>query len=147
GRTRTRERARAGFDRSGDDRDPDAAACRGRTCGVVRKSDRGGRQTFFHAGAGEPVRHREARGHGRDHGRRGAARRDISARGRRIDGDVAPARTAAQFWRGDEIDLAKLPIQTCWPGEPAPLITWPLIVTKGPSDRREDNYNLGIYRM
>jgi 4-hydroxy-3-polyprenylbenzoate decarboxylase len=50
-------------------------------------------------------------------------------------------------WRGDEIDLAKLPIQTCWPGEPAPLITWPLIVTKGPGDRREDNYNLGIYRL
>jgi 4-hydroxy-3-polyprenylbenzoate decarboxylase len=50
-------------------------------------------------------------------------------------------------WRDDEIDLAKLPIQTCWPGEPAPLITWPLIVTKGPSDRREDNYNLGIYRL
>jgi 4-hydroxy-3-polyprenylbenzoate decarboxylase len=50
-------------------------------------------------------------------------------------------------WRGDEIDLGKLPIQTCWPGEPAPLITWPLIVTKGPSDKREDNYNLGIYRM
>jgi 4-hydroxy-3-polyprenylbenzoate decarboxylase len=50
-------------------------------------------------------------------------------------------------WRGDEIDLAKLPIQTCWPGEPAPLITWPLIVTKGPSDKREDNYNLGIYRL
>jgi len=48
---------------------------------------------------------------------------------------------------GDDIDLTKLPIQTCWPGEPAPLITWPLIVTKGPSDTREDNYNLGIYRM
>src|ERR1700748_1839695 len=49
--------------------------------------------------------------------------------------------------RGDDIDLAKLPIQTCWPGEPAPLITWPLIVTKGPSDAAEDNFNLGIYRM
>jgi 4-hydroxy-3-polyprenylbenzoate decarboxylase len=48
---------------------------------------------------------------------------------------------------GDDIDLAKLPIQTCWPGEPAPLITWPLVVTKGPGDKREDNYNLGIYRM
>jgi len=48
---------------------------------------------------------------------------------------------------GDDIDLTKLPIQTCWPGEPAPLITWPLVVTKGPSDKREDNYNLGIYRM
>ncbi len=50
-------------------------------------------------------------------------------------------------WRGDEIDLAKLPVQTCWPGEPAPLITWPLVVTKGPGGRREDDFNLGIYRM
>src|ERR1700755_1601142 len=49
--------------------------------------------------------------------------------------------------RGDDIDLSKLPVQTCWPGEPAPLITWPLVVTKGPTDAREDNYNLGIYRM
>lgn len=49
--------------------------------------------------------------------------------------------------RGADIDLARLPIQTCWPGEPAPLITWPLVVTKGPGEAREDNYNLGIYRM
>lgn len=49
--------------------------------------------------------------------------------------------------QGDEIDLSRLPIQTCWPGEPAPLITWPLIVTKGPGKRREDDFNLGIYRM
>ncbi len=49
--------------------------------------------------------------------------------------------------RGDDIDLSRLPIQTCWPGEPAPLITWPLVVTKGPSGAREDNFNLGIYRM
>ncbi len=48
---------------------------------------------------------------------------------------------------GDQIDLAALPIQTCWPGEPAPLITWPLVVTKGPGKRKEDDYNLGIYRM
>jgi 4-hydroxy-3-polyprenylbenzoate decarboxylase len=53
---------------------------------------------------------------------------------------------------GDQIDLAALPIQSCWPGEPAPLITWPLVVTKGPTagekgrDRRDD-FNLGIYRM
>ncbi len=46
-------------------------------------------------------------------------------------------------WQGADIDLAKLPIQTCWPGEPAPLITWPLVVTQGADDR----YNLGIYRM
>lgn len=48
---------------------------------------------------------------------------------------------------GDEVDLDELPIQTCWPGEPAPLITWPLVVTKGPGKRREDDFNLGIYRM
>ncbi len=49
--------------------------------------------------------------------------------------------------RGAEIDLALLPIQTCWPDEPAPLITWPLVVTKGPGNAREDGFNLGIYRM
>jgi len=53
---------------------------------------------------------------------------------------------------GDGVDLGALPIQTCWPGEPAPLITWPLVVTQGPSAgapeaRREDGFNLGIYRM
>ena len=49
--------------------------------------------------------------------------------------------------RGGEIDLAALPVQTCWPGEAGPLITWPLVVTKGPGARREDGFNLGIYRM
>ncbi len=49
--------------------------------------------------------------------------------------------------QGGDIDLNRLPIQGCWPGEPAPLITWPLIVTKGPSPAREDDFNLGIYRM
>ncbi|MFT6581664.1 MAG: 4-hydroxy-3-polyprenylbenzoate decarboxylase [Alphaproteobacteria bacterium] len=50
---------------------------------------------------------------------------------------------------GDDIDLARLPIQTCWPGEPAPLITWPLVVTQGPDPKgdRTDGYNLGVYRM
>ena len=53
---------------------------------------------------------------------------------------------------GDDIDLSRLPVQTCWPGEPAPLITWPLVVTQGPEagqdggDNRDD-FNLGIYRM
>jgi len=49
--------------------------------------------------------------------------------------------------KGADIDLTALPVQTCWPGEPAPLITWPLVVTKGPSADREDDFNLGIYRM
>jgi len=45
---------------------------------------------------------------------------------------------------GDEVDLSKLPIQTCWPGDAAPLITWALVVTKGPNKERQ---NLGIYRQ
>ena len=49
--------------------------------------------------------------------------------------------------KGDRIDLTALPVQGCWPGEPAPLITWGLVVTKGPSEDREDDFNLGIYRM
>ncbi|MGN7661210.1 MAG: UbiD family decarboxylase [Anaplasma sp.] len=48
---------------------------------------------------------------------------------------------------GDDVDLSSLPVQTCWPGEPAPLITWPVVVTRGPSASREDNFNLGVYRM
>ncbi|WP_417317046.1 UbiD family decarboxylase [Emcibacter sp.] len=48
---------------------------------------------------------------------------------------------------GDDIDLSRLPVQGCWPGEPAPLITWPLVVTKGPGKVAEDDFNLGIYRM
>jgi len=49
--------------------------------------------------------------------------------------------------QGDDVDLGALPVQTCWPGEPAPLITWPLVVTRGPGDGRTDAFNLGIYRM
>src|SRR5512145_1738269 len=60
---------------------------------------------------------------------------------------VSGAACQEVVWQGADIDLARLPVQVCWPGEPAPLITWPLVVTKGPSGRREDNYNLGIYRM
>jgi len=45
---------------------------------------------------------------------------------------------------GDDVDLSKLPIQTCWPGDVAPLITWALVVTKGP---HKDRQNLGIYRQ
>src|SRR5438034_3456211 len=60
---------------------------------------------------------------------------------------VAAAPCQEIVLRGDDIDLARLPIQTCWPGEPAPLITWPLVVTKGPGRGREDGFNLGIYRM
>ena len=45
---------------------------------------------------------------------------------------------------GKDVDLASLPIQHCWPGDAAPLITWGLVVTRGPSKTRQ---NLGIYRQ
>ncbi len=45
---------------------------------------------------------------------------------------------------GSDIDLARLPIQTCWPGDVAPLITWALVITKGPHKERQ---NMGIYRQ
>ena len=66
-----------------------------------------------------------------------------------ISGRVMGAKPPAQevVLQGDEVDLDRLPIQTCWPDEAGPLITWPLIVTRGPSGRKEDGYNLGIYRM
>ncbi len=44
----------------------------------------------------------------------------------------------------DDVDLAKIPIQTCWPGDAGPLITWALVVTKGP---RKERQNMGIYRQ
>ena len=46
--------------------------------------------------------------------------------------------------QGDEVNLHELPIQTCWPGDAAPLVTWPLVITRGPGKER---LNLGIYRM
>ena len=45
---------------------------------------------------------------------------------------------------GDDVDLSRIPVQTCWPGDAAPLITWGLVVTRGP---RKSRQNLGIYRM
>lgn len=47
-------------------------------------------------------------------------------------------------WEGNDVDLARLPVQTCWPGDAGPLITWGLTVTRGPHKTRQ---NLGIYRQ
>jgi 4-hydroxy-3-polyprenylbenzoate decarboxylase len=47
-------------------------------------------------------------------------------------------------WEGSDADLSRIPIQTCWPGDVAPLITWGLTVTRGPNKTRQ---NLGIYRQ
>jgi 4-hydroxy-3-polyprenylbenzoate decarboxylase len=43
---------------------------------------------------------------------------------------------------GDEVDLGLLLVQTRWPNEPAPLITWPIVVTKGPTKDKQENFNL-----
>ena len=63
--------------------------------------------------------------------------------------DMAPKRVSrppcqAQVIEGKVVDLASLPIQTCWPGDAGPLITWGLVVTRGPEKSRQ---NLGIYRQ
>jgi len=63
--------------------------------------------------------------------------------------DMAPkmVRSAAcqqQIFEGDEVDLYKLPLQTCWPGDVAPLLTWGLVITQGPNKKRQ---NMGIYRQ
>jgi len=57
---------------------------------------------------------------------------------------VKKAPCQAVIIEGNEVDLGKLPIQTCWPNDAGPLITWPLVVTRGPEKERQ---NLGIYRQ
>ncbi|MCG9628178.1 4-hydroxy-3-polyprenylbenzoate decarboxylase [Vibrio mediterranei] len=47
-------------------------------------------------------------------------------------------------WQGEEVDLDKIPVMSCWPDDVAPLLTWGLTVTKGPNKKRQ---NLGIYRQ
>ncbi|WP_249976838.1 4-hydroxy-3-polyprenylbenzoate decarboxylase [Vreelandella olivaria] len=47
-------------------------------------------------------------------------------------------------YEDDEVDLGRLPIQHCWPGDAAPLVTWPLVITRGPHKKRQ---NMGIYRQ
>jgi 4-hydroxy-3-polyprenylbenzoate decarboxylase len=63
--------------------------------------------------------------------------------------DMAPKERSSApcqeiVWEAEEVDLSRLPIQTCWPGDAGPLITWALTVTRGPNKARQ---NLGIYRQ
>ncbi len=63
--------------------------------------------------------------------------------------DMGPKRVSRALcreviWEGEAVDLTRLPIQHCWPGDVAPLITWGLVVTRGPHKKRQ---NLGIYRQ
>ena len=57
---------------------------------------------------------------------------------------VTSAPCQESVWEGKDLDLARLPVQTCWPGDAGPLITWGLSVTRGPLKPRQ---NLGIYRQ
>jgi 4-hydroxy-3-polyprenylbenzoate decarboxylase len=58
--------------------------------------------------------------------------------------EVSAAPCQEVVWEGAQVDLARLPVQTCWPGDAGPLITWGLVVTRGPHRKRQ---NLGIYRQ
>jgi 4-hydroxy-3-polyprenylbenzoate decarboxylase len=58
--------------------------------------------------------------------------------------EIPAAPCQQQVWEGAEVDLARLPIQTCWPEDAGPLITWGLTTTRGPHRPRQ---NLGIYRQ
>jgi len=58
--------------------------------------------------------------------------------------EVRSAACQEVVWEGADVDLARLPIQHCWPGDVAPLITWGLVITQGPHKARQ---NLGIYRQ
>ncbi len=72
-------------------------------------------------------------------------RRDLLKTLWRMAPDVVRRPPCQQIvWEGGEVDLARLPIQHCWPGDVAPLITWGLTITRGPHKPRQ---NLGIYRQ
>ncbi|MFP3889623.1 4-hydroxy-3-polyprenylbenzoate decarboxylase [uncultured Ralstonia sp.] len=63
--------------------------------------------------------------------------------------DMAPRKVSSPacqeiVWEGDDVDLSRIPVQTCWPGDAAPLVTWGLVITRGPHKKRQ---NLGIYRQ
>ena len=63
--------------------------------------------------------------------------------------DMAPRTVKSAPWHattleGADVDLGRLPVQTCWPDDAGPLITWALVITRGPSRKR---VNLGIYRQ
>jgi 4-hydroxy-3-polyprenylbenzoate decarboxylase len=60
---------------------------------------------------------------------------------------VRRAPVQAHIRRGSDVDLGLLPAQVCWPGEPAPLLTWPVVITRPPDHEDAHDYNLGIYRM
>ncbi|MCX7148954.1 MAG: UbiD family decarboxylase, partial [Rhodocyclales bacterium] len=57
---------------------------------------------------------------------------------------VSSAPCQEVIWEGRDVDLGRLPVQTCWPGDAGPLITWGMVVTRGAQRTRQ---NIGIYRQ
>ena len=132
---------------------------------VVRKPER-----FIHPGTGQPVWHHGTCRHGHGCGIRGDAARGRPGTG--LSQDPRITQTAwAICWRNyrpsgklrdinprevrrapcrentieaPDVDLSTLPVQTCWPGDAGPLITWGLVITRGPCKKRQ---NLGVYRQ
>lgn len=68
-----------------------------------------------------------------------AARSALQARPKKV--------AAPREWREAAPDFSLLPVQTCWPGDAGPLITWPVVITRPPGPDDPASYNLGIYRM
>lgn len=54
---------------------------------------------------------------------------------------------APKQWNDAAADLSQLPVQTCWPGDAGPLITWPIVITRPPGTDDPGAYNMGVYRM
>lgn len=66
----------------------------------------------------------------------------LSTRPRRVARPAVQERVVT----GADVDLGRLPITTNWPGEPAPLLTWPLVITRPPESTSTARYNVGVYR-
>lgn len=60
---------------------------------------------------------------------------------------ISKGKNQELIFKGDQVDLSMLPIQTNWSHEPAPLITWGLVITRPPDEESLDAYNVGVYRM
>lgn len=66
--------------------------------------------------------------------------------------DMAPRTVRSAPWQAitmqaDEVDLGRFPVQTCWPGDAGPLITWALVITRGSAGGERERINIGIYRQ
>ena len=109
--------------------------------GARHGRDRRARAAAVRRAAGHPQGARGAQGL-QGHAGHGQPAQDAVAHGAQGWRSSAPCQEVV--WEGADVDLARLPVQHCWPGDVAPLITWGLVITHGPHKARQ---NLGIYRQ